>query len=36
MHLGFISTAHTEADIDYMIAAHQTALTELKERGFID
>jgi glutamate-1-semialdehyde 2,1-aminomutase len=36
MHLGFISAAHSEDDIDQMIAAHRVALAEMKERGFID
>ena len=35
MQRGFISAAHTEEDIDYVIAAHRVALLELKERGFI-
>jgi glutamate-1-semialdehyde 2,1-aminomutase len=36
MHLGFLSAAHSDDDIDHIITAHRTALDEMKRRGFID
>jgi len=35
-HLGYLSAAHTEEDIDHIISAHRTALSELRERGFLE
>ena len=34
-HVGFISAAHTEDDIDRIVAAYRVALLGLRERGFI-
>jgi glutamate-1-semialdehyde 2,1-aminomutase len=33
-HLGFLGAAHTEDDVDRIVEAHETALHELRERGF--
>ena len=33
-HLGFLSAAHTAEDVDEIVAAHETALAEMKDRGF--
>jgi glutamate-1-semialdehyde 2,1-aminomutase len=35
IHMGFISTAHTEQDIDRMIVAHCKALKKVREAGLI-
>lgn len=33
-HLGFLSTVHTEADIDAVLDAHRRALSRMKEEGW--
>jgi glutamate-1-semialdehyde 2,1-aminomutase len=35
LHLGFLSAAHTDDDVDRIVAAHRTAVSELRTRGFI-
>jgi glutamate-1-semialdehyde 2,1-aminomutase len=34
MHLGFVSTAHSESDVDEVVEAHTRALTAMKADGF--
>ncbi len=36
MHLAFLSTAHTDQDIDLIIDAHRQALARLKSEGWFD
>ena len=33
-HLGFLGAAHAEEDVDRIVAAHETAVLELRDRGF--
>lgn len=35
VHLGFLSTAHTEKDVDLVISAHSGALKRMKEEGHV-
>jgi glutamate-1-semialdehyde 2,1-aminomutase len=35
MHLAFLSTAHTDEDVEMVLEAHRRALTRLKEEGWL-
>jgi glutamate-1-semialdehyde 2,1-aminomutase len=36
MHLAFLSTAHTDADVDAVIDAHRRAFARMKDDGWLD
>ena len=35
-HLGFLSTRHTEQDVDFVVAAHRRVFARMKEQGAFD